>query len=241
MKIIDAVWEQRNMGVKTYEVIIDGNESLDEVCFYLSNLKADYIVVKTPVGRLNLYESLNKMGFSFVESFFVLEHGTENIVYHSQRIKEATESLTFQPINNIDRVCENISKGIFTTDRVSLDSCFTPEQAAGRFVGWMHDEYDRGALFFEYYHGDNVIGFVCMSKLEEGVFSDVLSGVYLGEKRFSPGSAILYKQLEVGREIGAKKIINCVSTNNPAVVHIYSQIGHTVKEIKYVFVKHNVR
>ncbi len=101
MKIIDAVWEQRNMGVKTNEIIIDGSESLDEIKSSLSEIKADYIVVKTPVGRMDINQLLSNLGFSFMETMLQIEHRTDNIIYHSQRLKDAVESISFVPINSI--------------------------------------------------------------------------------------------------------------------------------------------
>jgi len=239
MKIIDAVWEQRNMGVKTNEIIIDGSESIDVIRSSLTEINSDYIVVKIPVGRIDINLLLSHMGFSFMETMLQIEHRTDNIIYHSPRLKEAVDSISFIPINSIDRVCENINKGMFTSDRVALDPCFSKEQAINRYVGWIHDEYDRGTLFFEYYHADEVIGFICLRPVDETKTTyAVFSGLYPKENRFSPGSAIMYKQLDVARHIGAEKLMTYISTNNTAVVHIDTQCGFVVRDTKYIFVKH---
>ena len=235
MKIIDAFWEQRNMGV------IEGSESLDEIRATLSGLQTEYIVVKAPVGRLDINSLLSGLGFSFMETMLQIEHSTENIVYHSQRLKDAVESISFIPIKTIDRVCENIQKGMFTTDRVALDPFFTQKQAIDRYIGWINDEFSRGTHFFEYYHGDSVIGFICVRPADENKISyAVFSGLYPTENRFSPGSAIMYKQLDVARSVGAEKLMTYISTNNTAVVHIDTQCGFIVKDTKYIFVKHQV-
>ena len=77
-----------------------------------------------------------------------------------------------------------------------------------------------------------------MKQVKEGVFYPVLGGVYLTGKALPIGSAIVYKQLEIARSFGGKELYTYISSNNPAVVRVYSQLGYTFEDIKYVFVKH---
>ena len=68
MKIIDAIWEKRNLGVTCVEVALDATDTVREVKYALAFLEPQYLVVKVPAGRTDLMFCLSEIGCSFIEA-----------------------------------------------------------------------------------------------------------------------------------------------------------------------------
>lgn len=55
MKIIDAVWEKRNLGVSCYEVLFDPEDTLEEIkSLRLKFEEREYLVFKIPTNRVDI-------------------------------------------------------------------------------------------------------------------------------------------------------------------------------------------
>ena len=68
MRIVDAHWELRNLGVTTQEVEIDSSDAPEDIRKALLSLTSDYQVVKAPSSNFEINALLSECGFSFVEA-----------------------------------------------------------------------------------------------------------------------------------------------------------------------------
>ncbi len=239
MRIIDAYWELRNLGITAQEVEIDKEDTLSEVQRNLRTLNASYQVVKTPTANLELYKTLMELGFSFVETIVRVSYSLNNLVC-SQLIKRISDVIEYQEMSEYEITVmeKNIRDGMFRTDRVVMDSVFTRENAANRYIMWMRDERENGSTLYRYIYKGESIGFTCIKETDHKVFYPVLGGIYSNGKVRMLGSAIVYKQLEIAKELGGKELYTYISTSNPVIIKTYSQLGYTFEDIRYVFVKH---
>lgn len=103
---------------------------------------------------------------------------------------------------------------------------------------WMKDELNNGSVLYNYKYKEQPIGFSCFKETEYQKYYPVLGGVYNTGKALPFGSAIIYKQLEIAKNLGGKELYTYISSNNQAVVRAYSQLGYSFDDMKYVFVKH---
>ena len=81
MKIVDAVWEKRNLGVTTCEVTIEQEDTLEEVnsaCDDLSN-RYEYLVFKIPSNRSDLVLPMQLKNFRYIETQFTFMTSAKNI------------------------------------------------------------------------------------------------------------------------------------------------------------------
>ncbi|MCR4691499.1 MAG: GNAT family N-acetyltransferase [Lachnospiraceae bacterium] len=239
MRIIDAIWEKRNLGLVTQEIEIENDDSPEKVEKALKESDADYQVVKAPVARLDLYSLLTEYGFFFAEASIRVSHNLKNVAC-PEMIQRMVDRISFSEMSEeeTDIMIENIRQGMFQTDRVILDPFFTRKQAYDRYILWMKDEKERGAKLFTYKYKEEPIGFSCMKETKTGCFYPVLGGVYNMGKALPLGSAIVYKQLDIAKSLGGKMLYTFISSNNPAVVRVYSGAGYGIDSIKNVFVKH---
>ena len=239
MKIIDATWEMRNLGITTQEVEIEDKDTLTSIENGLRRLNATYQVIKTSCAQMDVYALLSRLGFSFVEASIRVSHNLKNINCPII-VKRISDNISFEIMKKYDYdiMISQIKKGMFRTDRVFLDSYFTPAQASNRYIHWIMDEIGRNSRLYTYKYKNEPVGFSCMKEARPNVYYPILGGVYLLEKTLPIGSALIYKQLEIVKSLEGKELYTFISSNNPAVIKSYSQLGYIFGDIKYVFIKH---
>ena len=97
MKIVDAVWEQRNLGVKTCEVTIEQEDTLEEVnyaCDDLSN-RYEYLVFKIPSNRSDLVLPMQSKNFQLIESAVTTMTDLQNLNV-SDRYARFSKQISYQ-------------------------------------------------------------------------------------------------------------------------------------------------
>ena len=111
MEIIEAVWEKRNIGLRTFEIEISENDTCEELKESIENLQFDYLVVKIPPSRTDFIFKASNLGLTFVEQVTKAHHSGElptldNLqrrILNSLSCKEMTQSnkeVLFQEISN---------------------------------------------------------------------------------------------------------------------------------------------
>jgi len=240
VKIIDAVWEKRNLGVTCIEVAIDATDTVVEVTNRISQLSAQYMVIKVPAGRSDIMFCLSEMGYAFIEgSIHVTRHvGHIELSGIQKRLADSVE-YSLMDDQDMHMLQDQLRKGLFDTDRVYLDPCFTREQAANRYIAWIHDEAARGSEVYKLTYKNQSIGFFTMKDLGGGVYYPFLAGMYETHKTSGLGFNITYKPLcEIARR-GGRSISTYISMNNDKVVRIHVSLGFSIDQIAYVYIKHN--
>ncbi len=239
MRIVDAFWEERNMGCVTQEVTIEPDDSIEDIISAMDSLSANYQVVKVCSARFDANKVIMEKGFQFVESLFKISNDFSNVGCNGliRRISKeiSMKHMTFDEKKLME---EQIMSGMFNTDRISIDPFFSEEQSANRYLGWIQDEINLGAELYTYGYKDKPIGF-CLLK-EEGShhFNSILGGIYDTGTKIPLGGAIIYRQVEMLKSVGAKSAYTHVSSNNLPIVRAHTQFGYVIEDIKYVYIKH---
>lgn len=239
MKIIDATWEKRNLGVYTQEVTIEESDSIDEIKKELDSLDSEYRVVKIPTGKLDAMWQLEDMGYKFIETSVHVVHDLKHLELDGL-LKRIDDGITYELMDDedINHMFEEIEQGLFYTDRIALDPMFTVEQAANRYVGWLKDEISRGTEMYKYIYKNQIVGFFAFKRVGEGIYFPFLAGIYKDFQKSPLGMVYLYKPLIEAKKRNAKCVSTYISTNNSNAVRMHVQFGFTFKEMKNVYVKH---
>ncbi|MDR1774988.1 MAG: hypothetical protein LBS17_00780 [Actinomycetes bacterium] len=236
MRIIDAVWEKRNLGVETHEIELDGSEDLQNVRDVLAYDKSRYCVVKSPIGRLDLYEELSTLGFHYAESLFTLRADTLKIADSGS---ESDTCFRLALDADVDELLQAVESGLFTTDRIALDPVFGPRIAARRYCNWIRDEIARNAdlviLLFE----GMPVGFTLLREADLGTCKVALCGMYPPYQSRGLSGLIVRAGLERTRAMGQRVLLTPISSNNPASLKAHIKAGCVPDTIQYVFVRHD--
>lgn len=242
MKIIDAIWEKRNLGVSAAEIIIQSEDNVREASemFDQLNKQYEYVVIKLPVCRVDISFALAKMGFTYVETMVHLTHnmGLEPLDYRKQN---SYNHMDFLPMSDkdMDEMYAEIRKGLFRTDRVSLDPFFTQQQVANRYVGWMSDELKCGSEVYKLvYFGENA-GFVGFKKVGDTEYQDFLNGIYSDFQGKGLAFNLTYKLIKELQLRKASALHIDISSNNSVSLQARLRHGFEIDTFTYVYVKHN--
>jgi hypothetical protein len=239
VRVVDAVWEQRNLGVSCAEITLGPADGLDALEPVLDGLTKEYQVVKVPAGRLDVMQALQSRGFTFVEAALEVEHRFD-LPELTGVLRRLVDSVEYVELGDDDwqRVAERIHGGLFETDRVFLDPMFSPDQAASRYVNWMRDELDRGASLYELRFRSEGVAFFLFREGGDRVGYSVLSGLYEAAQTPGLGTVLLHQILVEGSRRNLRLLSSSISGNNLPVVKTHVALGFSILAVHYVYIRH---
>lgn len=237
MKITDAYWEKRNLGVETTEVEIELQDEINEVRRQLERIKSSYCVIKVPSECMDIVGAVQKEGFMYIEDMILVSHDLHEVVRSKmhQRLYEAT---AYRRMNeqDIEQLFDEVQQGMFANDRITNDGAFTKEQAARRYRNWIADLIAQGAEPYVVLYKDDPAGFVILKELDAGIYDSVLGGGY--QKYRKSGMGIIQKEQEIVKRLGGKAVQTRVSSNNLNQLKALILNGYVPKKIEHVFIRH---
>lgn len=238
MKITDAYWEKRNIGVETAEIAIDREDDVAACRKRLKEVTAPYQVVKMPAGMIPMQKMMQEEGFVFMETLVRLRHDLKSCVLTPLQ-KRLAKDVTYVRMDacGLDVMYAQIDQGMFTTDRITLDGQFDGEQARARYKGWIGDELQRKGEAYQFICRDEAIGF-CVHRVEEEASYGILGGIYPKYRSAGLGFLSLFLSIQIEQKRRARCLIADVSTNNMASLRSEIAMGFQIIDLKYVFIKH---
>jgi len=243
MKIIDAFWEQRNLGVKAFEIVITSENSFEDFVAVEKEIlakNAEYIVVKIPVNLSEYIWGLSNIGYTFIETaFFISLHKDKYIVpAFVARLDRSVDAKLVNKADAVEKVLVRIKDNVFNTDRISMDPYFTDEQGANRYLCWSRDMINNGAELYNVAIKDKDIGFFIVKRIDKKTAYAVLTGLYPEYRRTGLGVLLLKKCLDTIWDLGFIKIETSVASNNLDIIKIDQAFGFGIDNVDYVYVKH---
>lgn len=241
MKIIDAFWEKRNLGVSCLELHFDNSDDAGNVKEELSSVElAEYNVARVPSANNAICRMLQQSGFEFIEAAITLTHDLRSISVR-RGLERLCQSCSSAPMNDIDieHMEAEIDKGIFATDRISMDPRFGKEKSARRYKLWVRDLIAQGNIPQKVMVNGTPVGFFISKERSPMVYDGVLAGVYSEYEGTGMGYCVQYQGLVQAKELGVKKYIGHISGSNVPVGKILDSLGFRLGEIEYIFIKHN--
>ena len=244
MKIIDAHWEKRNLGLTCKEVLVSESDSiteLNDVISSFAHLSHHYFVFKIPNGMFEHIQLLTENGYIFTEALLEVSLNVNEISIPPQ-IARFDPLIEYREILDADgfiSIGKKIEKGIFNTDRIALNPNFGTKVSSTRYKNWLGDEIDNGAKIYEINYQASPIGFFALKKISEKEYDNFLAGMYLDQNNFGLGFSIITKPVEEVIKINGNLITTHISSNNLQVMRLYFQLGFLPKSIVYVMTKNS--
>ncbi len=240
MKIIDAFWEKRNLGIDTMEFEIESGDTLENIQQTISANEKQYNVVKVESGNFNIKNTLYKMGYIQAESMFKLVYNSK-ISSVTPAVKNIADRITYEPMNDddIEKMFREIERGMFTTDRIALDPHFSVKIANKRYINWIKDEIEKGACLLKGIYENDVFSFSIYKKLKNNTTFAFLGGTYLDYQSFGLAIPATYKNTRTIASLERGKLISYVSSNNYNSLVCDIAAGYIIKGVADVYIKHN--
>ncbi len=238
MKVIDAVWEKRNLGIDACEVLFEREDAVADISSEFERISAPYTVVKVPSERNDISEYVQKNGYRYIEDLIGMEHDLHDQVRHPlhQRLYEAVayRSMTEEDYAVLQH---EIQSGIFDSDRISKDLKFGKSISAVRYCNWVADLREQGAALYTMLYRQEPSGFIILLTKDGSCYQSVLGGAY--RRYLKTGLGMVQKEQEIVKKLGGKKLTTNVSSNNPSQLKALVANGYVPVTVQHVFVKHN--
>ncbi len=242
MKVVDATWEKRNLGVDVTEVTCTEKDSVLELREVLQRIKVPYSVIKIPSGATPLLVEAQKNGYSFAEAGFEVV-GDMHRVSAPDYYKRFEKHIRMEKANEevLNRILQDIKKGeIFESDRIATDPYFSREIAGQRYYNWAQDILAGDAFMGVMYYKDTPVAFN-LSKPYKGkndTYDGILGGVLPEYADKGLGFLVVYGENEICKLHGGRYCIGRVSSNNIPILRLHILFGYEVRSMTYVFIKH---
>ncbi len=243
MQTIHAVWEQANLGVNAYEIMLSEQDTPEMIAAEEARLVAEgaeYIVLKTPVNCPQLLFGLPALGYTYVETVFRVEIRRDD--YHMPQgiarfdrglsVEQRKEPADWEP------VFELIRSGIFRSDRVSIDPAFSREMGGNRYANWLRQMLEKGGFLYEVMKGDKPIGFFVITRKDENTVDPVLMAMYDEQNDRGMGALLHKKTLDTCFTHQCRRLTSTIVSNNAKVLRVYVNAGATITDTLYTYVKH---
>jgi hypothetical protein len=246
MEVIDAFWEKRNFGYDVIEITIN-NDDLDNVDYLIKEidgicLKCNYVVVKFPVGNLQLLHTLQDIGFYFMETQFELGMNVKDYsvpALFARYIDSVYYEEIDKDVNKWIKVINKIEAGMFSTDRVYLDPALNKDVALKRYRNWMMDYINNpnASLYtLNGKKGKEIMG-TGIYTIEGQVMHGIIGGMFSRYQNFGIGVAITHFLMQTASKKEIKVYLTKISSNNMVNLRLHSAFGFLLKNEQYVMRK----
>jgi hypothetical protein len=228
MKIINAIWEKRNTGLTTCEIVF---EKADTFQTYLdSHIENDYqfSVVKIPVGDLMLVHQLEDFGYRYLENNLVLSleaNQLDDINPLWKRLLKGFSCKLLTTNEELASVLHEVENNMFNTDRYSLDPFWPDNISSKRYSNWIKDLFESGiAQFYVIVKDEKEIGFFSIKKESQNINSCPIAGIFNSYKSAGYIFVLTWFWLVKSRETEIKKLITSISSNNRVMLSSLSKV-----------------
>lgn len=237
MTIVDAHWEQRNLGLRAAEVLLAPDDQPAELP-KRGFAAYDYIVAKVPSACLSLVHDLEVLGFRYLETQFEIVRDLQ----HPLALAPATQALLNRfecdevtSAAGLQQVLAQVTPDMFTTDRVSLDPLFGPEIGARRYRNWIQDEMRSGqAVLCELRSAATRVGFFLLRRQGDTHGFATLAGLYSPYKGRGLGISIVAKPLQWATGHGLRRLVTRNSSNNMESFKLHLGCGYVLSDMLYL-------
>ena len=239
MKLVEAIWEKRNLGVDCLELHCEAHDAAEAVLAALP-LSASYQVVRVPAKRVDLLLAVQERGYRLIEMGIDLERRLADFEMPAI-YKRFEKNMAFRQATgaDVERTLEIVGTGrMFTTDRIALDPFFSPRQAGYRYACWIRDLLQRGGTLHVATYNGRDIAFGVNIERRSGVWEASLGGVFPEPETSGMGFASVYLNTAMPRQQGAKKVVARVSSNNLPIVRLWLQFGFELMGSEYILIQH---
>ncbi len=239
MKVVDAFWEKRNLGVDAVSFHIGPKDTVGDVIPKIEESGKEYQTAIVDPANPEVMLALQDMGFRFIECTISLSAPAEKMGV-PDKLKRFEDRMGYRPASEeeIARIKETVATGtIFTTDKISLDPFFGPKKAGIRYAFWIDDLLSSGSTLYAITYGEEIIAFE-IAGLSEGTVEYHLGGMLPSRAGMMLGAAISLPGTLYWKEHGAERFSTEVSSNNPPILKIHESFGFEVTGCRYVLVRH---
>ena len=227
MNVVRAIWDEPLLANEVYEATLTKQTSLNDFTSWLKSINRHCLAyVKVPTSRPDLNNFLFSSPSEFLETQLTIRKKLElDPMFQTQ--DKLLSQVKFRVANDedIDLIKENISIGMFETDRISLDLTFGKEVAATRYINWLDTLIKdvNSTCYAITNHEKCVVGFFTIN-VNENTLNAPLGGIFKKYQKSGISHSIVHFPIKYGTENNYRYLNTKISLVNEAVLKIYSRL-----------------
>ena len=244
MKVIDAYWEKRNLGLRVCEIAFKEDDFFDVNT--ISNIEKlyDYLVAKIPEESVPLVHELENFGFRYLENQQVIYFLSEELLSIDKAWVDRFQNIKCAIVTDkivLESICDHIKKGLYTKGRISADPEIEDGISDLRIVNWLKDIFEMGnALVYRLIKEENAIGYFVLEKMNNNHINIVQAGIFRGYQDKGLSFLLLYYILKTAFDFGFKGIFASISTGNRKTLNSISKFVHLTVKQTYIVMRKKV-
>jgi hypothetical protein len=242
MKIVEAIWEIRNLGKKTIEIELELSDSIECIRKYITEHHYDYYVIKLPVNRFDLIHPIQNLGFKYSEILNYCSINIKALPKLSDLESRILQKLTYRLMNfddEKDNLFSKINEKIFISDRIAIDPVFGLDCSSKRYIGLINDDVNNGSKLFELFYNQVPVGFFILNIKDDISYSN-LAGIYKNYQNKGFGLYLNYFQLLESSKNEVNYLRTAFSSNNIGALSIHKRLGFNIYKTVSIFTKHHI-
>lgn len=236
MRLVEANWDTRNLGMATQELIIEKSDTVEAIQVQLDAMTGAYQVIRISELSTSVSMLLTSEKFVFSEqlSFWECTLGTPPASKFNRHLPKVETEVASQ--DDLLEVFHQIQLGLFNTDRVSRDPDFGVAVAGNRYVNWLNDEIQKGGAIYIIKFRQKASGFFCLRVVNQNPFV-ALSGIFPEAQVPGIGLSLQFEIQNKALEKGCMNLTTVVSTNNTAALRAHIAAGFLWKGTETIFTR----
>lgn len=227
MQIIDAFWEERNLGIKVCEIIFENDEEVDLNAISELEKSYEYIVAKIPGDSVQLVHHLEGHGFRYLENqlvFYILTNELLNIDKDWERRFFNISCEDVSDNSSLVLICDQIKKGLYVKDRISADPDIENSISDIRIVNWLMDLSGKKSVnIYKLTRDGSIIGYFALEKLNNYHLNVVQAGIFSDYQNKGFSFLIPYNILRIASNKNIIGIFASISSNNLSMINSISK------------------
>jgi len=226
MKVIQANWEKVNLGKETFEIEFFPDDNPDDISPL--NLPGELNYIKLKSYDHSVMKLISSFGYTFCESQLSFTKSLRRFDTNSHEFPmvDLFEIEKVRSEDELNLLISEVNLGIFSTDRIALDPEFGQAIANSRYSNWIRSMFaDESAeiSFIKTKKENKKVGFFI--NVRHGTLCNiVLGGIFKDFLDRGIGHVFVYHSLVHAKLTGSKTVKVKVSSNNPAMVNIYTGV-----------------
>jgi hypothetical protein len=230
VKVIDAYWEKRNLGLRVCEILFDQDEIIDNN--KLSDLEEsyDYLVAKIPGDSVSLVHDLENKGFRYLENQQVIYFLTSELLKIDKAWEARFKEVTCEKVTHLKvlaEICNQIMKGLYLTGRISADPDIKKGISDLRIVNWLKDIYEKeNVSVYCLIKQNKIVGYYALERINIFHMNIVQAGIFLGYQDKGYSFLLLYYILKSSLGEGCRGIFAAISAGNTKTLNSISKFVH---------------
>ncbi len=235
MKITDAYWEERNLGLKVCELIFEPGEIINHDKISEIEKSFDYVIAKIPGDSILQMHTLEETGYRYLENQQVIYFRTDQLKNINGLWKNRFPDIHCARVLDediLEKICEKIKSGLYLKGRISADPLLQEGVSDIRIVNWLKDLYVRkDATVYVIEKKIDPVGYFVLEKIDNAHLNIVQAGVFNEFQNKGYSFLLLFNIVKTAFENNFTGIFASVSANNIKTMNSISKfVNFSVRE-----------